>query len=41
MIDQLKLAVLKKINHSQWASPTFIIPKKSIWYTDFREVNKE
>ena len=23
-----KLGVLKKVNHSQWAAPTFIIPKK-------------
>ena len=29
-IEQLcKIGVLKKVNHSEWAAPTFIIPKKN------------
>ena len=38
-----KLGVLKKINHSEWAAPTFIIPKKDFtvrFISDFRELNK-
>jgi hypothetical protein len=37
------IGVLKKINHSEWAAPTFIIPKKdgSVQFiSDFRELNK-
>ena len=39
----VKMQVLKKINNSQWASPTFVIPKKSgtvRLISDFRELNK-
>jgi len=38
-----KLGVLKKVNHSEWAAPAFIIPKKDgsvRFITDFRELNK-
>ena len=39
----LKIGVLKKINNSHWAAPTFIIPKKYNTVrciSDFRELNK-
>ena len=43
-IDRLiKAGVLKKINHSQWGAPNFVIPKKDEtirFITDFRELNK-
>ena len=43
-VDQLvKIGVLKKINHSQWAAPCFVIPKKDQtirFISDFRELNK-
>ncbi len=35
--------ILKKVNHSEWAAPTFIIPKKDKtvrFISDFRELNK-
>ena len=35
--------VLKKVNHSEWAAPSFIIPKKDgsvRFINDFRELNK-
>ena len=38
-----KVGVLKRINHSEWAAPTFIIPKKDKtvrFISDFRELNK-
>ena len=38
-----KLGVLKKVNHSQWAAPNFVIPKKDEtirFISDFRELNK-
>ena len=38
-----KLGVLKKVNHSQWAAPNFVIPKKDEtirFISDFREHNK-
>ena len=39
----IKVEVLKSINNSQWAAPTFIIPKKNStvrFISDFRELNK-
>jgi len=39
----IKIGVLKKVNRSEWAAPTFVIPKKdgSVRFTsDFRELNK-
>jgi len=39
----VKIGVLKKVNHSEWAAPTFIIPKKDgsvRFISDFRELNK-
>ena len=39
----VKIGVLKRINNSQWAAPTFIIPKKNgtvRFISDFRELNK-
>ena len=38
----VELGVLKHINHSQWAAPTFIIPKKDgtvRFISDFRQLN--
>ena len=38
-----KIGVLKKVNRSEWAAPTFIIPKKDQtvrFISDFRELNK-
>ena len=43
-VDRLvKIGVLKKVNRSEWAAPTFIIPKKDNtvrFLSDFRELNK-
>jgi hypothetical protein len=39
----IKAGVLKKVNQSKWAAPTFLIPKKdaTVWFiSDFRELNK-
>ena len=39
----VKVGVLKKVNRSEWAAPTFIIPKKDNtvrFISDFRELNK-
>ena len=39
----VKIGVLKKVNRSEWAAPTFIIPKKDgsvRFISDFREQNK-
>ena len=39
----IKIGVLKRINQSEWAAPTFIIPKKNgtvHFISDFRELNK-
>ena len=42
-VDRLiKLGVLKQINRSEWAAPTFIIPKKDStvrFISDFRKLN--
>jgi len=38
-----KIGVLKKVNHSEWAVPTFIVPKKDgsvRFISDLREINK-
>ena len=38
----VNIGVLKKVNRSEWAAPTFIIPKKNQTVrviTDFRELN--
>ena len=38
-----KVGVLKKVNRSEWAAPTFIIPKKDNtvrFISDFRELNQ-
>jgi transposase InsO family protein len=38
-----KIGVLRKVNDSEWAAPTFIIPKKDgsvRFISDFRELNK-
>ena len=38
-----RIGVLKKVNHSEWASPTFVIPKKDKtirFISDFRELNR-
>jgi len=43
-VDRLvTIGVLKKVNRSEWAAPTFIIPKKDgsvRFISDFRELNK-
>jgi hypothetical protein len=43
-VDRLcKLGVLKRVNRSKWAAPTFIIPKKDSsvrFISIFRELNK-
>jgi hypothetical protein len=43
-VDRLcQVGVLRKVNHSEWAAPTFIIPKKDgsvRFISDFRELNK-
>ena len=39
----IKIGVLKKIDISQWAAPTFIIPKKNDtvrFISDFRKLKK-
>jgi len=39
----VKIGVLKKVNRSEWAAPTFVIPKKDgsvRFISDFRELNK-
>ena len=39
----IKIGILKIINKSQWAAPTFIIPKINgtvRFISDFREINK-
>ena len=39
----VKISVLKKVNRSEWAAPTFVIPKKGgsvRFISDFRELNK-
>ena len=38
-----KIGVLKKVNHSEWAVPTFIVPKKDgsvRFISDLRKINK-
>jgi RNase H-like domain found in reverse transcriptase/Reverse transcriptase (RNA-dependent DNA polymerase)/Integrase zinc binding domain len=43
-VDRLcKIGVLKKVNRSEWAAPTFLVPKKDQsvrFINDFRELNK-
>ena len=43
-LDRLvKVGILNKVNRSEWAAPTFIIPKKDgtvKFISDFRELNK-
>ena len=43
-VEQLcKVGVLKRVNRSEWAAPTFIIPKKDgkvRFVSDFQELNK-
>jgi hypothetical protein len=43
-VDRLcEIGVLKRVNRSEWAAPTFIIPKKNgsvRFISDFRELNK-
>ena len=43
-VDRLvKIGVLRKVNRSEWAAPTFIIPKTDMtvrFISDFRELNK-
>jgi len=43
-VDHLiKISVPKKVNRSEWAAPTFVIPKKdgsARFISDFRELNK-
>ena len=37
------MLVLRKVNYSEWAAPTFIIPKKDEtvhFISDFRKLNK-
>jgi hypothetical protein len=39
----MKAGVLKKVNKSKWAAPTFVIPKKDAtvqFISDFHELNK-
>ena len=39
----VRAEVLRKINHSEWAAPTFIIPKKDMivrFISDFRKLNE-
>ena len=39
----VEIGVLKRVNNSEWAAPTFIIPKKNKtvrFISDFRELNK-
>ena len=39
----VQIGVLKRVNNSEWAAPTFIIPKKNgtvRFISDFRELNK-
>ena len=39
----VEMGVLKRINHLEWAAPSFIIPKKdgtTSFFNDFRELNK-
>ena len=39
----VKIGVLKKVNHSEWGAPCFIIPKHDLtvrFLTDLRELNK-
>jgi hypothetical protein len=38
-----ELGALKKVNRSEWAAPSFVIPKKdgaARFILDFRELNK-
>ena len=39
----IQAGALKKVNHSEWGAPNFVIPKKDDtirFITDFRELNK-
>ena len=43
-VDRLvEIGVLRRVNNSEWAAPTFIIPKKNKtvhFFSDFRQLNK-
>ena len=43
VLQLCEISVLKKVNHSEWAAPTFLIPKKDQtvqFISNFRDLNK-